>query len=182
MDCAHPLAATPAPRIDLAPLEAALGRLAADLTEPIRWVFYGCPPGQDLFPGATVLPFATDYAAYAAKLPRLGLSIGLAPLADTPFNRSKSPIKWMEYAICGMAGIYADLPPYQAVVEQERTGLLVGPDPSDWREALAWLVRDKPFRRRLAEQAQETVLARHWLDDRATAYLDAWESVLGGTR
>jgi len=174
------LAATPSHQADWAPLETALARLTDQLPGPTRWVFYGCPPTPGLFPRATVLPFTTDYVAYAARLPRLGLAIGLAPLADTPFNRAKSPIKWMEFANCGLAGIFADLPPYQAVVEQERTGLLVGPAPEDWCEALTRLVRDAPFRRRLAEQAGETVRTKHRLDTKAECYLDAWETALGG--
>ena len=173
------LTGTPAHQADLVPLEASLDRLPSQLHLPMRWVFFGYPPRQGRFAGATVVPFTPDYAAYAAKLPRLGLSIGLAPLADTPFHRAKSPIKWMEYAMCGLPGVFADLPPYQGVVEQERTGLLVGPDPRDWCEAVSRLTRDVAFRRRLASQAQEAVLAHHTLAAQAETMLETWTSVLG---
>jgi hypothetical protein len=170
------LAATPTHRGDLAPLEAALSRLATRLGRTARWVFFGCPPEKGLFPGSTVLPFSQDYGAYAVRLPRLGLAIGLAPLADTAFNRAKSPIKWMEYAACGLAGVFADLPPYQGVVEQERTGLLVGPDPKDWCQAVERLVRDAALRVRLAQQAWEAVSREHLLSARAASYLEAWQA------
>ncbi|MGD9608075.1 MAG: glycosyltransferase [Desulfovibrionaceae bacterium] len=170
------LAATPTHRDDLAVLEGALSGLAGRLGREARWVFFGCPPQKGLFPGSTVLPFSQDYGAYAARLPRLGLAIGLAPLADTPFNRAKSPIKWMEYAACGLAGVFADLPPYQGVVEQERTGLLVGPDPKDWCQAVERLVRDAALRKRLAHQAWEAVSREHLLSARAVLYLEAWQA------
>ena len=170
------LAATPSHRDDLAPLEAALSRLASRLGQSARWVFFGCPPEKGLFPGSTVLPFSQDYGAYAARLPRLGLAIGLAPLADTAFNRAKSPIKWMEYAACGLAGVFADLPPYQGVVEQERTGLLVGPDPKDWCQAVERLVRDPALRKRLARQAWEAVSREHLLSARAALYRQVWQA------
>jgi len=170
------LAATPSHRSDLAPLEMALSRLANRLGQSARWVFFGCPPDKSLFPGATVLPFSQDYGAYAARLPRLGLAIGLAPLADTAFNRAKSPIKWMEYAACGLAGVFADLPPYQGVVEQERTGLLVGPDPRDWCQAVERLVRDPALRKRLACQAWEAVSREHLLSAQAALYRQAWQA------
>lgn len=170
------LAATPSHHADFAPLAPALSRLAARLQGLARWVFYGCLPEPEHFPGATRLPFAPDYAAYADRLPRLGLAIGLAPLRDTPFNRAKSPIKWMEFAAAGLAGIFADLPPYQDVVEQERTGLLVGPDPRDWVEAVERLVKDAPLRRRLAVQAKEAVTREHSLATRAGLYLEAWQT------
>jgi hypothetical protein len=170
------LAASPSHRDDLARLEPELARLAVRLDGMARWVFFGCPPEPGHFPGATVVPFETDYAAYANRLPRLGLAIGLAPLADTAFNRAKSPIKWLEYAACGLAGVFADLPPYREVVEQERTGLLVGPDPADWAQAVERLVRDPALRQRLARQAWEAVSRDHLLSARAETYLQAWQT------
>ena len=170
------LAATPSHAADLAPLVPVLSQLARESAGMLRWVFYGCAPEDGDVAHATVVPFQADYAAYARRLPRLGLGIGLAPLADTPFNRAKSPVKWMEYACCGMAGIFADLPPYRDVVEQERTGLLVAADPADWREALRRLVRDPALRRALAVRAQEAVLASHRLATGADTYRRAWEA------
>jgi len=168
------LAATASHEPDIAPLLPVLATLAGEPAGKLRFVFFGCAPEAARFPGATTLPLHPDYAAYANRLARLGCGIGLAPLADTAFNRAKSPIKWMEYALCGMAGIFADLPPYREVVEQERTGLLVGPDPADWGEALRRLVLDAPLRRALAANAQETVMARHRLAGNAAAFLRAW--------
>ncbi|MYL82579.1 glycosyltransferase [Desulfovibrio aerotolerans] len=173
-------AATPSHAPDLACLEPALSRLAQTAGFSGRFVFYGCPPAPGTFPGATILPFAPDYAAYAAKLPRLGLAIGLAPLADTPFDRAKSAIKWLEYTASGAAGIYADLPPYQDVVEDGQTGLLVGPQPQAWAEAVARLVADAPLRRRLAGKAREALDRSHWLATGASAFGDAWRSAAQG--
>jgi glycosyltransferase involved in cell wall biosynthesis len=174
------LAATPSHAPDLARLEPALSQLAARPGFPGRFVFYGCLPSAGAFPRATHLPFVPDYAAYAAKLPRLGLSIGLAPLADTPFNRAKSAVKWQEYAAIGAAGIYADLPPYQDVVEDGRTGLLVGPDPEAWAEAVDRLTRDAVLRRRLATNAREALNQSHWLQGQAAASLEAWHCAVHG--
>ncbi len=84
--------------------------------------------------------------------------------------------QWMEYAACGLAGVFADLPPYQGVVEQERTGLLVGPDPKDWCQAVERLVRDAALRKRLAHQAWEAVSREHLLSARAVLYLEAWQA------
>ncbi|KHK04484.1 glycosyltransferase [Desulfovibrio sp. TomC] len=173
-------AATPSHAPDLARLEPALSRLNANPDFSGRFVFYGCLPSTGSFPTATRLPFAPNYAAYAAKLPRLGLAIGLAPLADTPFNRGKSAVKWQEYAAIGAAGIYADLPPYREVVEDGQTGLLVGPDPEAWAEAVARLTRDAALRRRLAQNAREALDHSHRLSDQAARYLDAWQYAAQG--
>ena len=174
------LAATPSHAPDLARLEPALAQLCNRPDFSGRFVFYGCLPSPGSFPGATRLPFAPDYAAYAAKLPRLGLAIGLAPLADTAFNRAKSAVKWQEYAAIGAAGIYADLPPYQAVVEDGVTGLLVGPQPEAWAEAVVRLTRDAVLRRRLAQNAREALNRSHRLSHQAAAYLAAWHDAAQG--
>ncbi|EHJ46505.1 glycosyl transferase group 1 [Solidesulfovibrio carbinoliphilus subsp. oakridgensis] len=174
------LAGTPSHGPDLAPLASALSGLAGTLGEHVRFVFFGCTPPAGTFPGATTLPFTPDYAAYAARLPRLGCGVGLAPLADTPFNRAKSPMKWMEYAAAGMAGVFADLPPYREVVEPGVTGLLAGPDPAAWHEAVSRLVCDAALRRRMAGRAMEAVAAGHLLSAGAREYLDAWTRVAAG--
>lgn len=175
-------AATPSHQADLAPLEQELAALARTHAGKVRFVFYGCAPARGDFPGATVMPFAPDYAAYAARLPRLGCAIGLAPLADTAFNRAKSPIKWMEYAAAGAVGIFADLPPYREVVSPGETGLLAGDDPRGWRETLARLIEDAPFRRRLAAGAMAAVATGHLLSRGAPRYLEAWETAASGER
>ncbi|MHC1788924.1 glycosyltransferase family protein [Solidesulfovibrio sp.] len=173
-------AATPSHQPDLARLEPELARLLQLPNFQGRFVFYGCLPGSAAFPGATTIPFTPDYAAYAARLPRLGLAIGLAPLADSPFNRAKSAVKWQEYAAIGAAGIFADLPPYQAVVEDGRTGLLVGPDPRAWAEAVRRCALDPGLRRRLAVNAREALDRSHWLGRQAGSYLAAWTAVAQG--
>jgi glycosyltransferase involved in cell wall biosynthesis len=173
-------AATPTHGPDLARLAPALARLAGQPGFAGRFVFYGCPPPPESFAGATVIPFATDYAAYAARLPRLGLAIGLAPLADTAFNRAKSAVKWQEYTAAGAACLCADLPPYREVVEHGATGWLVGPEPEAWAEAVARLASDAPLRGRLVSHAREALRARHRLSDQAGQYLDVWNAVARG--
>ncbi len=173
-------AATPSHAADLARLAPALGALAQNPDFTGRFVVFGCPTPPDFPTGTTAIPFAADYAAYAARLPRLGLSIGLAPLADTPFNRVKSAVKWQEYTAAGAASVCADLPPYREVVEDGRTGLLVGPAPGDWAQAVAWLAGDAGLRRRLALQARETLDQGHLLGAKAAVYGDVWRDVVQG--
>jgi hypothetical protein len=173
-------AGTPSHAADLARLAPALGELARQPDFTGRFVCFGCPTPPGFPTGTTAVPFAADYAAYAARLPRLGLSIGLAPLADTPFNRVKSAVKWQEYTAAGAASVCADLPPYREVVEDGRTGLLVGPDPGDWAQAVARLAADAGLRRRLALQARETLDRSHLLSAQSAVYGELWRDVAQG--
>jgi GT2 family glycosyltransferase len=61
---------------------------------------------------------------------------GVAPLLDTCFNRSKSALKFLEYAALGIPSICSDVPAYHDTVRHEETGLLISNDPDCWRDAL----------------------------------------------
>lgn len=81
------------------------------------------------------------------------LDIGLAPLADTPFNQGRSFNKIFDITRCGAAGIYADQPPYGAVIENRCTGVLLRRDPQAWADMVLALADDRAERRRLHENA-----------------------------
>jgi len=123
---------------------------------------------------ARELPFSEDYAAYARALKNLAPDIGLAPLEDTPFNRCKSAVKWLEYSALGAAGVYADLAPY-APVRHGETGLKAGADPDLWEDALMRLVADKTLRRDMGERARAEVLAHWGLRAGAEGYFKVWQ-------
>jgi glycosyltransferase involved in cell wall biosynthesis len=61
---------------------------------------------------------------------------GVAPLLDTEFNRSKSALKFLEYAALGLPALCSDMPVYSEAVRSEETGLLVANDMPSWCEAL----------------------------------------------
>jgi hypothetical protein len=70
-------------------------------------------------------PSVMNYARFLREMQHAGLhGVGIAPLAPHPFNRCKSDIKFLDYAVIGAAGIYTDSPVYQAVIPNE-TGLVV---------------------------------------------------------
>ena len=80
-----------------------------------------------------------------------GLDIGIAPLADTPFNRCRSDIKPKEYAAGGAAWLASPVGPYRALGEKEG-GMLVSDD--GWYAALDTLVGKPRLRKRLSRRAR----------------------------
>ncbi len=87
------------------------------------------------------------------------IDIGLAPLVDSRFNRSKSNLKYIEFGAMGVPGVYADLEPY-ADVEHGVTGLKAG-KPHDYYVQLKKLVESEELRRKLGQAAHEDVKARY---------------------
>ena len=147
-------------------IRAVAGRFGA----AVEFIFFGQAP-QDV-PGRCVA-FEEDYASYARALTGLAPDIALAPLEDTPFNRAKSAVKWLEYSAAGAAGVYSHLPAYE-LVSHGRTGLVAGPDWREWEQAIAGLVEDAVLRRSLAEAARREVCSRWRLDRLARRFLAVW--------
>ena len=76
------------------------------------------------------------WPAYQAQLGRPGRSIGLAPLLDTRFNRARSHTKYYDITQAGAAGIYAEGPVYERIVQHEENGLLLPMQPDKWVQAI----------------------------------------------
>lgn len=75
--------------------------------------------------------------------------VGIAPIADVPFNRAKSNVKVKEYAAMGVPWLASPIGPYAALGEKQG-GRLVPDD--RWYDELTRLVRDERARRKLAKR------------------------------
>jgi hypothetical protein len=115
------------------------------------------------------LPIQSDRYEHIAAVPLLELlrttrkfDIGIAPLADTAFNRSRSDIKLKEYASGCAAWLASPVGPYRRLGEAQG-GLLVGDD--EWVAKAGELIRNPRRRRRLAKRAskwaRDQVIERH---------------------
>jgi hypothetical protein len=64
----------------------------------------------ELFTGYNVdCMLGVPYEFWPMKLGGLALDVGLAPLVDNKFNRCKSNIKWQEYSIAKVPGIFSEI-------------------------------------------------------------------------
>jgi tetratricopeptide (TPR) repeat protein len=100
-----------------------------------------------------------DTAAYRAFLQTL--DVGLAPLQDTPFNRCRSDVKYLEYVDAGVAPIVQAARPYADSVRHGEVGLVFA-DAAELEGAIEALLGDAPLRHRLVAQARQEV-AQHRL-------------------
>ena len=112
-----------------------------------------------------------SYAGFVHWLQSAGTwDIGLAPLADTPFNACKSAIKVLDYAALGLASLASDVPAYQGSLADGPGGMLVPNSTAAWHDALSRLIRDAPWRRRLAAGGMAQLLASGTLEHQAGAW------------
>ena len=93
------------------------------------------------------------------------LSIGIVPIADTSFNRSKSWLKSLDLAASGVPHVASNMPEYRRL---GAASALVT-KPKQWKAALLDLVYDPE--RRAAEAERGVELARRWTYE---ANVDRW--------
>jgi GT2 family glycosyltransferase/glycosyltransferase involved in cell wall biosynthesis len=116
---------------------------------------------------------ASGYPGFVNWITQQHWDIGIAPLADTPFNRCKSALKTLDYAAIGLPILASDARVYRGSPADGPGGWLVPDNTDAWFVALARLVRDGTLRRQLAKGARDAV-AGATLAAQATRRRAAW--------
>ncbi|MGD9945886.1 MAG: glycosyltransferase, partial [Burkholderiaceae bacterium] len=123
---------------------------------------------EPLFGVRVPLPRSSDYPNFVRWLhQRVHWDIGIIPLLDDEFNRSKSSLKFLEYAALEMAIVCSDVPAYAGVARHEVNALVVSNTREAWYEAVRELIEDEGKRRRLAEAATAQLKSQHTLEHNA---------------
>lgn len=93
---------------------------------------------------------------YPLRMSLLGLDCAIAPLANTEFNKCKSPLKWEEYTAFGWPVIAQKMEPYSSHIVGGETGLLAGTT-EEWIAALNTVYTNKDLRAKLVFNAKFVV-------------------------
>lgn len=115
-----------------------------------------------------LLPATATFKEYPRYLLDRGWNIGIAPLVDTAFTRSKSHIKWMEYSMAHLPTVASRVYPYymelcgRDTIRDRETGYLARP--SEWFDILDEIVTDPSEAYRIGNQAYDFV-KEHWQYD-----------------
>lgn len=163
----------------------AVDRVAAEVTAMRRvWLGAAHEPRVVAYVDE-VRPWVDGLAAFGAALVAARPDIGLAPLLDEPFNRAKSELHWLEYAMAGaptVATAFSGPGPYDVIRDGE-DGLLARTT-ADWEGALRALAGSRELRAEIAGRARERVLADYTVAGRSTEWADAyrWAASAGGRR
>lgn len=167
------------PDADLEPMAVAWGRIARRFPR-VRFVVGGWQPDciyreVDDLDRITRVP----WRALDDWPPLMQVDIGCTPLADTPFNRCKSPIKLWEYALAG-AAVVASPTVYMDEVAHG-AGAWLADTADEWECMLALLIENDWLRLNSAAGIRAHIGEHHRLQDslaqRAAAYRDIVASV-----
>lgn len=128
---------------DFRGMEASIIKLMDDFGSKIKVFFMGwipdCLKTDTRIQQIPWLPVGEYLRAIASIQPH----IGLCPLEDNVFNRSKSNMKWLEYTAMGAVTVASNVLPYQEVITSGVNGVLVDTHRSrDWYHAVADLINN----------------------------------------
>lgn len=115
-----------------------------------------------------LVPSTWTFKEFPKHLSEQKWDIGIAPLVDTAFTRSKTHIKYLEYSMYKIPTIASRVYPYfmntfgRDVITDGQNGLLV--KPSEWVAALSDLIEHPEKRKQLGEAAYAHV-TKNWQYD-----------------
>ncbi|WP_172587074.1 glycosyltransferase [Cupriavidus taiwanensis] len=142
----------------------ALERVLAERPQVTMHFFGYCPPSLHGSDRVAYHPHMGSYEDFIKFKHASALDIGLAPMADTESNRYKTNNKYREYGALGIAGVYADSPPYRDSVKDGVSGRVVRQDPAAWYQAILELVDNPQQRAAMGAAAYEDV-RKHYAQD-----------------
>lgn len=131
---------------------------------------------EDFRHKVTVLPWVS-FQAHSYRMMCLDLDIAIVPLADLPFNRYKSPVKFLEFAAMGVPSVVASLTPYAEEVTHGVTGLTYW-DAEDFYEQLEALITNRELREKLGKNARSFVERERDAAKNAHRWPDAYQTLL----
>ncbi len=100
------------------------------------------------------------------------LDVGIAPLADTKFNRAKSWLKPLEYAALGVPFVASPTPEYERFGRDPCLGLYAS-RPRDWA-AMLRLLKDPGWRVTASDAGRDAVRRLHTVEGNAWRWAEAW--------
>jgi glycosyltransferase involved in cell wall biosynthesis len=123
-------------------------------------------------PGLSV-DFGPDRWVPYESLPALiaDVQIGLSPLTDSLWSRSKCAMKALEYMSMGMPVVGSPVGEHNYLIRDDFNGLLAS-SVEEWVQKISDLVEDRAYSDRLGQRARETVLKGYSLDSVAKRFAE----------
>lgn len=157
----------------------ALKRVLNDYAGKVEAHFWGYKPsGLNSLRGISYHNLISNYDRFLFKFSKAGFDIGLAPLKDDIFHKSKTNNKFREYGACRIAGVYSNVDVYSTCVTNGETGLLVSNESESWYKAIVRLIENSDLREKIKVQSQEYVRRHYSQEDFEKVWLNQIQRVL----
>ena len=114
-----------------------------------------------------------DLSIYPMKLASLEFDIGICPLENHSFNRSKSALKWTEFSALRVPTVCSNLEPYQVITDGV-DGMLAN-DPIEFVEKLCELLDNSKLRQDISNNAFDHNFEKYNIDKNCELWLETFE-------
>lgn len=125
--------------------------------EKVDFEFFGAKPLVCTEMGLVHYEYEENYNLYQKKMSELRWDIGLAPIADTSFNRCKHYNKYIEYGSYHIVGIYSNLAPYTKIIKDKHNGILCNNTEEEWLNAISVLIEDSILRESIKARIKKDI-------------------------
>jgi glycosyltransferase involved in cell wall biosynthesis len=105
----------------------------------------------------------------------LAIDVGLAPLVDNDFNRSKSNLRWLENTAQGMPTVASDVIPYRTA---NKDAIVLCRTEAEWFNAISGLIEDPKLRKKIASNARKQAEAEYDISVVAKKYDAAYRQII----
>jgi len=169
--------ATHQPEIEL--MSEALVRVAKESRKKIEFIFVGVQPPEKLREVAEVTSIndmSYVYKNFVDRFSEIKADFAIAPLSDNPFNRAKSPIKYLEYSVNGIPGVYSTIEPYSTVIRDGYNGLLAKSE-RQWFAQIMRLIEDQELRESIVRNSQQNIKNHYLLEKNASRWREVYEGI-----
>lgn len=170
---------TPTHKQDLEVVQSAINRIEAEYGSSIKIEVIGAYENMlPLFGEKVPLPRRTEYPKFVEwLLKRVHWDIGIIPLKDDNFNRSKSNLKFIEYAALDMAIVCSDVLTYRDIASHDENCLVAKNEEEEWYSCIKRLIDNSNLRQRLASSARSMVSLSYTTKSNISKYNEALNSL-----
>lgn len=131
----------------------------------IKYPFEGLPNVQEADRSVDI----NRYAPFAASF---GFDIGIAPLVDCNFNRSKSNLRWLEYAGMKVPCVATSIGQFAETIDHGEDGFLIKDnDLDEWKRTLETLILNENVRVGIGQMAYKKAKDRFNVKNNAPRYV-----------
>ena len=167
-------------RPDFDMVEPVIAKILDRYGKQVELQFWGIRPGEDILARNNVFwthPYLVSYDEFARYFLQQKCSIFIAPLQNNLFNRCKSGLKYLEYSLLGVPGVYSAIPPYRDMITPGLDGFLAD-QPGDWEAQLSALIESPELRKTVGAAAQKNVQSNWMLSQNAYRWQDAYQQII----
>jgi len=120
-----------------------------------------------------------DFENYYSHISKFSIDIGIAPLAFTKYNVSRSNLKFLEYSMIGACTVASNISPYSDTIEHNVDGIIVKTNRyKDWYKSLSRLIESPEEIDSMKVAAHNKLVSQYGLHENIKDNIELYKSLI----